>query len=138
MNLTPAPLAANLHSVRTSTKRKATKGKRARVWKLYYHGYVIDSTWFKAEAQSRFGSDDEPDAFHHRTRFLFGLLAEAGLSSGRAQLRNVKFDGGSALCIALASNSNESAMIPPPQDKIEKLKSLLGTDKSPRWYEYDG
>jgi hypothetical protein len=138
MNLTPAPLAANLHNVTTSAKKKAANGKRARVWKLCYHGYVLDSAWYKAQAQSRFGSDDEPDAFHHRTRFLFGLLSEAGLSGGRAQLRNVKFDGGSALCIALASNSNESAMILPPQDRVEKLKSLLGTDKPPAWYEYDG
>ena len=122
----------------TSTKRKATNGKRARVWKLHYHGYVLDSAWYKAQAQSRFGSAVEPDVFHHRTHFLFGLLAEAGLSGGRAQLRNVKSDGGSALCIALASNSNENAMILPPQVKIEKLKSILGTDEPPRWYEYDG
>jgi hypothetical protein len=140
MDLTPAPPPASLplHIAMASAKGKSTKGKRPRVWKQYYHGYVLDSAWYNAQARLRFATDDEPDAFHHRTRFLFGLLAEAGLSGGRAQFKNVKFDGGSALCIALASNSSESAMILPPQVKIEKLKSLLGTDEPPKWYEYDG
>jgi len=30
------------------------------------------------------------------------------------------------------------SLILPPQHKIEKLKSLLGTDEPPMWYEYDG
>jgi hypothetical protein len=124
-------------SSRSVTTPKSTKGKRARVRKLYYQGYVLNTDWYKEQAQLRFGSEDEPDAFHHRTRFLFGLLADAGLSGGRARFRNVKVDGGgSALCIALASNKDDSTM--PPQDKIEKLKSLIGTDEPPKWYEYDG
>jgi hypothetical protein len=80
-----------------------------------------------AEAHARFGSESEPVAFHHRTRFLFGLLREAGLNDDRARLKNVKVKGGSALCIALASSLL-------PQSVIEKLMALLNTDEEPKWY----
>jgi len=53
-------------------------------------------------------------------------------------LKNVKLNSRSALCITLASNSSKSAMELPPQEKIDKLKLLLGTDEAPKWYEYDG
>lgn len=138
MDLTFTPLGP-LPSTHSVTTPKSMKGKRARIQKQYYHGYVLNSAWYKEQAQLRFGSEDEPDAFHHRTHFLFGVLAEAGLSGGHAQFRNVKVDSGKlALCIALTSNKNKSSMGLPPQDKIEKLKSLLGTDEPPKWYEYDG
>jgi hypothetical protein len=118
----------------------ATKGKTSRtkrVWKQYYCGYVLDSTWYTEQAQARFGSLDGESRMSHRTRFLFGLLADAGLSR-RALFRNVKFDGDSALCIALASNRSESEMKLPAQEKVDKLKALIGTDEPPKWYEYDG
>jgi hypothetical protein len=73
----------------------------------------------------------------YRARVTFGLLVEAGLR-GRARLRNVKVDGGTRLCISLASNMSESAMKLPPQEEVNKLKELLGIDGPPKWYEYSG
>ena len=67
----------------------------------------------------------------------FGLLNDTGLS-GIARLRNVKVEGDTRLCIALASNRSKSMLRLPPQEKIDKLKVLLGMDESPQWYEYSG
>jgi len=106
MDLTTSPGATLTCPV--TNKEASTEAKRA--WKQYCCGYVLDRAWYKAEAQARFCSPNETPAMSHRTRFLFGLVAEAGLSR-LAHFRNVKFRGGSALCVALASNKSESAMI---------------------------
>jgi len=131
MDLTTSPGA----TLPCGVTKTSTNAKRA--WKPYCCGYILDRAWYKAEAQARFCSPNETPAMYHRTRFLFGLVAEAGLG-GVAHFRNVKFRGRSALCVALASNKSESAMILPAQEKIEKLKTLLGTEEPPKWYEYDG
>src|ERR1700674_1999085 len=121
--------------IASTAQWKPTRTKR--VWKQHYLGYVLDRAWYTKQAQERFCSPGEKSCMHHRTRFLFELLADAGLR-GHAMLRNVKLNSRSALCIALASNSSESAMELPSQEKINKMKMLLGTDEPPKWYEYDG
>lgn len=78
-----------------------------------------------------------PDEPPSRTRFLFPLIADTGLS-GRARLRNVRVDGGTAHCIAVAANTSKSDMKLPPQEKVDKLMGLLGTNEPPKCYVYDG
>jgi hypothetical protein len=122
------------HVASISARRKPT---RKRVWKQRYLGYVVDRAWYTKQAQERFCSPGEQSCMHHRTRFLFELLIAAGLS-GHAMLKNVKLNSRSALCITLASNNSKSTMKLPSQEKIDKLKALLGTDEPAKWYEYDG
>jgi hypothetical protein len=107
------------------------------VWKQRYCGYILDREWYTAQAQARFGSPNERSTFNQRTRFIYSLLNESGLR-GHSRLRNVKVEGGSRLCITLASNSSKREMELPPQENVDKLKALLGTDEPPKWYLYDG
>ena len=57
---------------------------------------------------------------------------------GSARLLNVKVGGKTSFCITLALNRSKSTLRLPPQEKIDKLKMLLGTDEHPQWYEYSG
>ncbi|KAF5384803.1 hypothetical protein D9615_000941 [Tricholomella constricta] len=101
-------------------------------------GYLVeDEKLLQYGLHMKLGTDEDEWAKHNTIIEAATAIFLRGGAWGHARLVGVMVGGKVRSCPALASNDpNDIHFFIPSQEKLERFKKAMMTDKDPRWYNY--